>query len=170
MIGFRDFTDRVTMGQDGRYRWKCPIDKEYERMQYRFTFKVMAVVSAAMVAFGAFLDMEFLLTVVLIETVGLMAVIALVIFIVSRVSGQPVQRYRMTDEYVEIVNAKASVFHRFDRIKEIVVNPRYLELHGRIRVSRIYIPQEDYPFVKGYILNHTMGSAVVRHGSMGQAG
>ena len=131
MIRFREFTDRVTMGQDGRYRWQCPIDKEYERQTYIFTIIVMCIVSAAMIAFGAFLDIWFMLTMVLPVAAGMMGLIILIIILVSRTSGQTVQRYEMTDEYVEIVNLKASVFHNYGNIKEVVVNPRYLELHSQ---------------------------------------
>ena len=160
--------NRVMMTGNGSYQWSCPVEREYARAQYRsviiITIIVVSLVSAAGLAFGAFLSITFMLTFLLPVFGAIIAVIIIILLIVGRNSRNKVQRYEMNDRYVGLMNVKNPVLYYYDRIQEIVVNQDYLELHGKIRTSRVYIPHEDFTFVRDYILQHTLGRAQVRYG------
>lgn len=162
---------RVKITGDGSYQWSCPVEREYERKQYKSaiitTIIVISLVCAAALIFGASLDITFMLIYLLPVFGGMMVLIIIIMLVMGRASGNTIQRYEMNDRYIGLLNVKASVFHYYDRIQEIVVNPKYLEIHGKIRKSRVYIPQEDFPFVRDYILQHTLGRAQVRYEGTG---
>ena len=58
---------------------------------------------------------------------------------------------------------KSSVYFDFDKAKVAIFTPKYIELQGRIKKIRVYVPEEDYSFVKGYIMSRLTGDCEIRY-------
>ena len=156
------FTERVTLGQDGAYRWKCQADRSYEKRDYKRAILILLIIAALCLSGSAIINPQFMLAVIPV-IVGFLVVAALLFFLMNRISGKTWQQYVMNGQSVQIINASVSVFRKFRDITEVVCFPEYLELHEKGGTSKICVPPEDYAFVKDYILFHTLGKASVRY-------
>ena len=156
------FTERVTLGQDGAYRWKCRIDRSYEKRDYKRAILILLIIAALCLSGSAIINPQFMLVVIPV-IVGFLVVAALLFFLMNRISGKTWQQYVMNGQSVQIINASVSVFRKFRDITEVVCFPEYLELHEKGGTAKICVPPEDYAFVKDYILFHTLGKATVRY-------
>ena len=156
------FTERVTLGQDGAYRWKCRIDRSYEKRDYKRAILILLIIAALCLSGSAIINPQFMLVVIPV-IVGFLVVAALLFFLMNRISGKTWQQYVMNGQSVQIINASVSVFRKFRDITEVVCFPEYLELHEKGGTAKICVPPEDYAFVKDYILFQTLGKATVRY-------
>ena len=156
------FTERVTLGQDGAYRWKCQADRSYEKRDYKRAILILLIIAALCLSGSAIINPQFMLVVIPV-IVGFLVVAALLFFLMNRISGRTWQQYVMNGQSVQIINASVSVFRKFRDITEVVCFPEYLELHEKGGTAKICVPPEDYAFVKDYILFHTLGKATVRY-------
>ena len=156
------FTERVTLGQDGAYRWKCQADRSYEKRDYKRAILILLIIAALCLSGSAIINPQFMLVVIPV-IVGFLVVAALLFFLMNRISGKTWQQYVMNGQSVQIINASVSVFRKFRDITEVVCFPEYLELHEKGGTAKICVPPEDYAFVKDYILFHTLGKATVRY-------
>lgn len=156
--------DRVTKLQDGSYYWRCEIGKDYERRAYRQTMIICSAIAVFIVVYGGILSMMyhsgFIITVGC--AVFLMVLASAICFGLDRLPGKMKENYRMTEEYVESGSGKSRAAFAFKRARKVIVTNRYIELKGRFGGPRVYVPEEDMPFVKGHILCRIPGDAEVR--------
>ena len=75
----------------------------------------------------------------------------------------PKENYEMSDIFVKSGYGKSSVYFDFDKAKVAIFTPKYIELQGRIKKIRVYVPEEDYSFVKGYIMSRLTGDCEIRY-------
>ena len=52
-----------------------------------------------------------------------------------------------------------------DKAKTAVFTPKYIELQNGIKKIRVFVPEEDYDFVKRYIMNRLTGECEIRYES-----
>ncbi len=50
-----EYTDQLTRQEDGSFRWRCDIEKEYEQRTYKTTMIICAAIAAFILVFGGFL-------------------------------------------------------------------------------------------------------------------
>ena len=160
-------TERVTLGQDGAYRWRSRVDREIEKKDYKRAMLLLLIMAIVCVGGSAIINVDFMLYVIPVA-VGFFIVIGLLYFLMKRMSGKTWQRYLMNGQSIQIINTGSSVTHEFRKITQVDVYPGCLELHENSRSSRIYVALEDQTFVKDYILLHTLGNASVRDMSFRQ--
>jgi len=159
----KKYTDRVTRDLDGTYRWKCPVQLESDPQGYRLGLIVCVVVCLLSILLCAFIGMDFMIS-VLPVIIGSVAAAILFFYLTSKAASLSSQKYEMNGQYIQkVIDAKKTVSFDYHRIREIVVHPLYLELYDDTQSSRIYVPKEDFYFVKDYITGQTMGRAAIRY-------
>ena len=123
---------------------------------------VCVVVTVLCIGICAIISWDYVFTMAPIAVGSVGAAILLFLFVV-KLNDRIMQKYEMSDAYVKIGDKRVS----YSEIDEIIVNPLYLELHAKGKASKIYCPNEDFLFVKDYIINHTMGHAVITYDRYG---
>lgn len=161
------YTNRVTLGADGIYRWKSLVQLDSDKSGYRLGLVVCVVVCVVSIGICAVISVDYMIS-ILPVIIGSVAAAILFFWLVSKFANSMAQKYEMNEDHVKIGEQKDPVF--FDEIKEIVVNPRYLELHEKERSAKVYVPKEDFFFVKDYIITHTLGHAVITYDRYGITG
>ena len=158
-----EVTDRVTQQPNGFYSWYGRMDNTYYRnQQYNGLKLFIGILLVILVILGALTQSgEFMLLVagifgfVVLLTLGLIHL---------TVHGEGVTRelYTMCDEWVRAGSGKASSFFTFSKARQVLCMPRYIELHGRVKTLRVYVPAEDMPFVSDYIRSRLLPGTDVK--------
>ena len=158
-----EVTDRVTLQPNGFYSWYGRMDNAYYRnQQYNGLKLFIGILLVILVILGALTQSgEFMLLVagifgfVVLLTLGLIHL---------TVHGEGVTRelYTMCDEWVRAGSGKASSFFTFSKARQVLFMPRYIELHGRVKTLRVYVPAEDMPFVSDYIRSRLLPGTDVK--------
>jgi len=164
----RKYTKRVKMEPDGTYIWKSRIRLDPDKEGHRLILIVCMVVCVLTIGFCAIISVDFMIS-ILPVIIGSAAAAILLYILAGKLGESFVFRYEMNDSYIKIVDLKVPVTYHYDKISEIVVTPLHLELHENTNSSKIYVPQEDFLFVKDYIVNHTMGHAEIRYERYGMS-
>ena len=77
--------------------------------------------------------------------------ITILVFALALSAKDPHESYEMTEDFVKSGYGKSSVYFDFKKVKSIVLGGTYIELCGKTKHMRIYVPEEDYNFVRGFI-------------------
>ena len=94
------------------------------------------------------------------------AVFLLITFVVFKLAlsaKDPQERYEMSDVYIKSGYGKSSVYFDYDKARVAIFTPRYIELQSGIKKIRVFVPEEDYSFVKGYIMSRLTGECEIRY-------
>jgi ABC-type multidrug transport system fused ATPase/permease subunit len=162
-----EYTDQITRQEDGSFRWRCDVEKEYEQRTYKLTLIICAVIAAFILAFGAFLAVMYndlkSFAIVAGCVVVFMLISLLTCWVLNRLPGTMREIYHMTDEYIETGSGKTRALFSFKRTRKVIVTRKYVELRGRFGGPRVYAPEEDMSFVRGHILSRVPGEAEVRY-------
>ena len=70
----------------------------------------------------------------------------------------------MTEDFVKSGYGRSSVYFDFKKVRVMVLSAKYIELHGKTKRMRIYVPEEDYNFVRSYIQSRVPMESEVRYG------
>ena len=147
-----EVTDRVTLQPDGFYSWYGKMDNAYYRNQQYNGLKLFIVILlfVMLILFVLLQSLEFIL---IVGAVFAFVILLTLVIILLTVHGDGVTReiYTMCDEWVRAGSGKSSSFFTFSKARQVIFMPRYVELHGRIKTLRIYVPKEDMPFVRDHI-------------------
>ena len=125
-------------------------------------------IAAFILVFGGIMAIKFDDWTNFLIVAGSDAVFLLITFVVFRLAlsaKDPQESYEMSDIFVKSGYGKSSVYFHFDKAKVAIFTPKYIELQGRIKKIRVYVPEEDYSFVKGYIMNRLTGECEIRYES-----
>lgn len=156
---------RITQELNDKYSWSCAVDIDFHRKQGRkgllgvvivcvFVFTLFLILS---LRFGAMNDMWVPLLVI-----GVILAVALPLLFLWNGAGDPQEQYVMTDKWVRSGYGKGSVFSDYAKTKEVVLTEKYIELVGKHKTNRIYVPAEDMAFVRDYILVRLPEDVVIR--------
>ena len=123
-------------------------------------------IAAFVLVFGGILAIQFDDWMSFLIVAGCDAVFLLITFVVFKLAlsaKDPQESYEMSDVYIKSGYGKSSVYFDFDKAKVAIFTPKYIELQGRIKKIRVYVPEEDYSFVKGYIMSRLTGECEIRY-------
>ena len=123
-------------------------------------------IAAFVLVFGGILAIQYDDWTSFLIVAGSDAVFLLITFVVFKFAflpKDPKESYEMSDIFVKSGYGKSSVYFDFDKAKVAIFTPKYIELQGRIKKIRVYVPEEDYSFVKGYIMSRLTGDCEIRY-------
>ena len=128
---------KIKQQPNGVFTWSCPIEVEYHRNSMRPGLY-------ACIGIAVFLLISFL------------------IFGLAFSATDPHESYEMGEDFVKSGYGRSSVYFDLKKVKTIVLGGKYIELWGKTKHMRIYIPEEDFDFVKGYIQGRVPMECVIR--------
>ena len=82
-----------------------------------------------------------------------------------RSATDPHESYELTEDFVKSGYGRSSVCFDFKKVRVMVLSAKYIELHGKTKRMRIYVPEEDYNFVRGHIQSRAPMECEIRHDS-----
>ena len=85
------------------------------------------------------------------------------VFLLALSAKDPQESYEMSDVYVKSGYGKSSVYFDFDKARVAIFTPKYIELQRGIKKIRVFVPAEDYSFVKGFIMSRLTGECEIRY-------
>ena len=146
---------KISRLPNGSYTWRCPTSVEYVRMQLMLGFKICIAVDLVILAVGIALllytrSMELLMIFGAIAG-GFLALVLLIFGLSVLIYRDPWERYQLMDTYIMTGYGRSSSWFNYKNTKVLNIRPTYLELRGKVAVMRVYVPAEDYPFVRDFI-------------------
>ena len=157
---------KITRNSYGFYTWRCSMDVDYYRKGMGMGIKACLGIAAFILVFGGIMAIQFDDWMYFLIVAGCDAVFLLIMFVVFKLAlsaEDPQESYEMSDIFVKSGYGKSSVYFDFDKAKVAIFTPKYIELQGRIKKIRVYVPEEDYSFVKGYIMSRLTGDCEIRY-------
>ena len=94
---------------------------------------------------------------------GVFMLIALFFFGLAFSASDPQETYVMSEIYIKSGYGKSSVYLHYTKLKTVIFSRNYIELRGKTSKMRVYIPAEDFYFVKDYIQRHLPGECDIRY-------
>ena len=160
-----EYPDRVTVQDDGSYRWQCAIEKEYERKSYKTAMKICIGIALFVLVYGTILSVMFHQSpwVYILSDAIFLLISFLICLGMDRLPGNVREIYHLTDTYIRSGYGRSGASFYFNRTREAIVNKKYIELRGQHGGPRIYVPAEDMAFVQDYILKRLPGEASVNY-------
>ena len=144
------------------------MDVEYYKKGMWMGIKACLGIAAFILVFGAIMAVQFHDWTNLLIVAGCDAVFLLITFAVFKLAlsaEDPQESYEMSDIYVKVGYGRSSVYFDYDKAKVAIFTPKYIELQNGIKKTRVFVPEEDYDFVKRYIMNHLTGECEIRYES-----
>ena len=158
--------NRITQDPDGSYRWDCPIETEYHRRSGQSSLLAVLIICAVvavvfLVASHGTTDEGNNIWIVFL-VIGVILVIAIPLILLWNSAGDPHEQYYMDENYVKSGYGKSSIYSEFKKTKEVIITEKYIEMSGKYRTNRIYIPSDDIDFVREFILKRLPSDTVIR--------
>ena len=148
-----EYPERVTLCEDGVYRWRYTLSREQAKTHYvdmiAIAVLITTVISLIMlVAIGWQVWWGVLLLYAFI--VGLPALIGWLML------GFDTRSYEMDEEYIRHKHATkgGDAFAPIKKMKGMRVQGNVFRIMGTITEYTVYVPPEDVEFVKAYIREH----------------
>ena len=163
MLNYWNYTDRVTQLEDGTYCWRCEVDDSVTGFAYKLTLGVCGGICAVFIVMGLLMD-PWVLKITLLSCLGVMGVAVGVVLLFKKLGGWS-EYYWMNDEYIKIGTGKSTRIMEYDKVQRVVLTGKKISLEKKIGKGLVFIPEEDYEFVKNYILQRVQGKAeILREG------
>ena len=159
---------KITKNSYGMYTWSCSMDVGYYRKGMWMGIKACLGIAAFILVFGVIMAVQYKDWTNFLIMAGSDAVFLLITFVVFKLAlsaEDPDESYEMSDIYVKSGYGRSSVYFDFDKAKAAVFTPKYIELQNGIKKLRVFVPEEDYDFVKRYIMNRLTGECEIRYES-----
>ena len=151
------YPDRITLCEDGRYRWSYVLNREQGRYYYRMMIKICSIVggviTAAMLVMCSFLSSPgpAVWWSILAVPAGLIGLPALLGWFLM--NGGETWQYELDREYIRHKHAAkgGDALIWFDRIRDLRIEGDVFIIKEGITTHRVHVPREDIPFLKQYI-------------------
>ncbi len=153
----REIPKRVTLQENGAYRWAALTDREFKDECDRLGLKICIGISAAFFLAGIVLSVIYRKGTIALIAAGFALLILLMSYgVCSGQRNMPAkiyQSYSMYDEGVFSRQRRSGALIHFKDIKAMTVNrdKNYLSLKKKTLSYRVYVPAEDMDFVVNYI-------------------
>ena len=148
---------RVTLQSDGTYLWSGVADKEAERESNRIAFIICIIFSGIFAIFGTVMSARYSYQMGKWLFLALFAVSVLITFgVVHGLNSQPGERrrtYRMHDEGIRSGSGRRAAYFTFSKANKVIIGKTFIEMQARLGAFRAYVPKEDLPLVKDYIMS-----------------
>ena len=138
------YPEKLKKGPDGSYSWFCSIDPDYYRSSIR-----PGLIACVIIAGCA----------------GVFMLISCFFFGLAFSASDPQETYEISEVYVKTGYGRSSVYLHFDKVRAVLFTRKYIELWGRNRKMRVYVPTEDSDFVKDFIHSHLPLGCDIRYES-----
>ena len=159
-----DYTPRVTLCGDGFYRWSYEVDMSSKGAVFASMVKVCAIISLALIAVAAVMTPE-IVTYAALAALGIVGLPALLWVILYRGrAARQTMRFGMNEEKIHVPGLYKSEFTSFSQIRGVTLRPgeHLIELRTiTMTLIQIFVPDEDFEFVQGFIVDHVPPSANV---------
>ena len=142
------------------------MDVDYYRKGMWMGVRACLGIAAFILVFGGILSIQYNDWTSFLIVAGSDAVFLLITFVVFKLAlsaKDPQERYEMSDVYIKSGYGKSSVYFDYDKARVAIFTPRYIELQSGIKKIRVFVPEEDYSFVKGYIMSRLTGECEIRY-------
>ena len=151
------FTDRVTLGEDGAYRWRYDLKKNGNSAPMETMVKVCAAIGVPIALIMLAMTWQFdPLQAALIALGFLVLMVGLPALVWKLMPPDPM--FKMDETQIQAwPKGKTSGIHRFEGVRDVAFEPDLDRITLRWRVDRleVYVPSEDYDFVREFIRAHT---------------
>jgi len=145
----------MTQSEDGVYHWTGTFDKEYETKQYRIVWITVGITCLFLIIFGAILCLPAgdtgMFAAFLLPCSAVLIITFLVIELLKRSKAGSSRGYSMSDKSIWMGYRRSRADFFFHSAKHVIFTGTYIEPVQRIGGFRIYVPEEDMPFVKNYV-------------------
>ena len=145
---------KIKRQPNGTYSWSCSIEAKYHRDSIRPGLYACIGIAVFLLIFGGILAYRYQDIEGFFIVAGCAAVFLLISFLIFGLAfsaTDPHESYEMTEDFVKSGYGKSSVYFDYKKVLAVVLSAKYIELQGKTRRMRIYVPEEDYNFVRGYI-------------------
>ena len=164
----------MTRSDNGNYYWTGTFDKEYEVKQYRIVWIVIGIMCLFLTVFGAILclpsgDWEMFMAFALPCLIAMIIAVAVIAFFNSGPGAT--RSYGMSETSIWIKTGRrtrADFF--FASAKHVIFTDTYIEPVQAFGGFRIYVPEEDMPFVKDFVLQRLPSTCEIEDNSHPDAG
>ena len=156
---------RITRDERGTYHWLGTIDRESDKKTIRIIYGVIGGLCILFILMALAVNAD-MLGVTILTCLGVMAVVTAVALPLMRLSRGRQQPYEMNDEYVRYVGyGREDARFRYEDIRKVRVcsSRNMLEVKGLIVTAPIFVPHEDFGFVRDYILRRLPGNTKVEY-------
>ena len=141
--------------ENGIYHWTGTFDKEYEAKQYRIVWITVGITCLFLIIFGGFLCIPVgdygMFAAFLLPCLAVLIITFLVIEFFKRSKAGSSRGYSMSDESIWMGYGRGRADFFFHSAKHVIFTKTYIEPVQKIGGFRIYVPEEDMPFVKNYV-------------------
>ena len=165
MTDTHEYTPRVTRCGDGVYRWRCSVDMSTKGSVYAGMTKVCAVIALVVIAVTAIALPEIAVYMAL-AGLGIVALPAILWAVAYRgAAARQDMRFGMDEAWVYVPGLYRSERTPFSAIRGVSVRPAedLIELRtATMTLIQIFAPEEDFDFVKEFIISHVSPMANVR--------
>ena len=158
--------DRIKQNPDGSFYWDSPIDTEYHQRAGGTGLMSVLIICAVVIFVFFFANRNSNAQYdswIIFLVIGVILVIALPLLYLWNSASDPHEQYVMTDEYVRIGYGKSAVFLKYNKTAEITVTEKYIEMSGKFKTSRVYVPEQDLEFVLTFILERVPKDTAIRY-------
>ena len=157
---------KITRNSNGFYTWRCSMDVDYYREGMGAGIMACLGIAVFILVFGGIMTIKFNDWTNFLIVAGSDAVFLLITFVVFKLAlsaKDPQESYEMSDVYIKSGYGKSSVYFDYDKARVAIFTPRYIELQSGIKKIRVFVPEEDYSFVKGFIMSRLTGECEIRY-------
>lgn len=156
---------RVTQESDGSYQWDCSIDRDYHQESGRQgIWAVLFLCAFILIVFlimthGTGAQGDFWIPLLVI---GVILGVSLPLLFLWNSAPDPHEQYVLTEDNVKSGYGQEAIYSDFKKTKEVLITAKYIEMIGKYRNNRIYVPPEDMDFVRDFILERLPDDVVIR--------
>ena len=146
------YTDRVLRGEDGVYRWRGKVSMESQKRTIRLVLGIMGGFCLFFLLMALWMDGSMLLP-TLLACLGVMAVTGLCCLLL-RPRDTAVQPYELTEEHIRYVGTgRSNAYMPYKNIRRVRIRPAAcrIDVKGAVVGFPVFVPPEDFVFVRDYI-------------------
>ena len=140
---------------NGAYRWCCKTDPVWYRKRLGRAFRVCADIAIAVAAVGVgvylFTKSLPILVVCGISALGFLALSGLIFGLTLLIFPDPSESYTLGDTYVRTGSGRYATWFMFKDTRRLTIRKDCVVLQGRLNTMRVYVPEEDFAFVRDFI-------------------
>ena len=154
----------MTADEHGVYRWRGIVDRDYEHKAFKIAFGVCGGICALLIIMGLMLDTE-LFGFMLLISLAVMGVVGGVCWLYNKVAGTRPQGYRMSEKSIDFKQRRYYAPFSFRSIRKAVVCPsrNMIELYQAVGSGAVFVPPEEFEFVRDFILQRLPDTAEVSY-------
>ena len=153
----------ITKDEKGTYHWIGTIDGQCSEKTGRIVYSVMGGLCILFIGMALIINPD-MIWATLLSSLGILAIVTIVAVPYLRAMTGRKQSYEMNEKYIRYVGyGKEDAVFSYEDIRKVHVytSRNMLEVKGAIVSAPFFVPQEDFDFVKGYILQRLPNHAEI---------